>query len=87
MCSEAFLLLDREYNGLINAGDLQLLCQSLKHDAVEYEGIIEEAEQSIRGPDVAARGFLDLNDFCIFMRGKDAAAPQKGIFSRFWRSK
>merc|ERR1711920_988945 len=68
LCSEVFRVLDREYNGKIDAADLQLLCQSMKHTADEYTDIIREAEETIREAG-CLKGYLDLNDFHRFIRG------------------
>jgi len=66
LCTEAFQLLDREYNRHINAKDLHLLCRSYKHEEREYEDIIREAEGSMRS-EAEFKGYLDLQDFQQFM--------------------
>merc|ERR1712008_592557 len=66
LCTETFQLLDREYNGYIDAVDLHLLCRSYKHEERAYEDIIREAERSMRS-EAELKGYLDLQDFQKFM--------------------
>merc|ERR1712066_339552 len=60
LCSEAFNVLDRDYNGLIDAEDLQLAHPSYGIDTCKE--ILGEA-------DLSGKGCLDFGDFHSFMQG------------------
>jgi len=72
LCTESFLLLDRDYSGDLRATDLHSLCKSLTFEEHAYEEMIREAERTIYGDSCSYKGFLSFDEFHRFIRG-DAA--------------
>lgn len=75
LCTEAFLLLDRNFSGRLEADDLQLLMRKSPRvfGMEEYEAIIQEAELAVKH---GAEGSLAFQDFHLFLRGEKPTASQ-----------
>jgi len=77
LCTEAFVILDRNFNGVLDAEDLELLAKESEHcQAQECEAIIHEAEGAVRGTD-GVTGRLTFEEFHRLIRGPEAAVPPR----------
>jgi len=77
LCTEAFMILDRNSSGELDADDFRLLARN--SDDGEIAAIIHEAETLVRGPDGPYVGRLSFEEFHRFVRGAEAEArpPQR----------
>jgi len=62
LCSAVFNVLDRDYNGIISAEDLQLAHPSYTTSV---------CEEMVAEADLHQKGYLDFEDFRLFVRGAD----------------
>lgn len=69
LCSEVFLMMDRDFDGAVDARDLLPLAGNCEK---ECEEIIREAEERLRGPGSPCSGRLTMEDFQLFLRGSGA---------------
>jgi len=74
LCTEAFMILDRNFSGELDAEDLQLLAKEFQ--VQECKAILHEAEAVVRGTENVT-GRLTFEEFHRFIRGSEATIPPR----------